>query len=49
MKKNEYMDYTDLQLAEIARIIKDISTEDTAELKLKLEEQITRKLSSLTV
>lgn len=44
MKENDYMDYTDFELTEIARIIKDISTDDTAELKLKLEEQLNKKL-----
>ena len=43
MKENGYMDYTDFELTEIARIIKDISTDDTAELKLKLEEQLNKK------
>ena len=43
MKENGYMDYTDFELIEIARIIKDISTDDTAELKLKLEEQLNKK------
>lgn len=43
MKENGYMDYTDFELSEIARIIKDISTDDTAELKLKLEEQLNKK------
>ena len=44
MKENGYMDYTDFELTEIARIIKDISTDDTAELKLKLEEQLNKKV-----
>ena len=43
MKENGYMDYTYFELTEIARIIKDISTDDTAELKLKLEEQLNKK------
>ncbi len=44
MKKSEYIDYTDIELHEIARILKDVSTEDTEELKLNLEEQLNKKL-----
>lgn len=44
MRKSEYIDYTDIELEEIARIIKEISTEDTEELRLNLEAQLNKKV-----
>jgi len=44
MKKSNYIDYTDAEIEEIVRIIKDISTDETEELRLNLEEQLNKKV-----
>lgn len=44
MGSSNYTDYTELELSEIVRIIKDVTTDDTAELKTELEKQLNKKL-----
>lgn len=43
MVKNSYMDYTELELSEIARIIKEVASDDTAELKRTLKEKFAKE------